>query len=929
MAVDLKSSGAEALPQIPGSVDVDATAAGTEAERLGTAIGNTQVAKNKDAVPEEWTGAAADAASTEIQALGVKVKTLSEAFPTAGKALKDWDYQLRGIRGKISLLQHSWDTYLSEYNAAVADAGQQEVNDPTIDKESLITKARSTLRTHQETLRGKYDGHISFLNETAQSTANTIDEARRNIVSDEAGSRGRSGVGAALFGSDTPILSGAMQWADAQEKAPWIAAALKTEPMTPEKVKEINEKYGQYLSNPFYANAIAQYMTVDELNNAALRIRMTAYDNHGLFANSDFEDLNKNLGTLMVLATGGSNLSDEMLGSQKSFDLVSDVLIGKDGQHIADIQNTKLQELQETGRKTYSIPAGPGGRNVGPLEGYSIFTQLAGVAARENASLALGAAFYAPPSGKSVFADILEWDHEKAGNGYPPGETYQLCGLDKETRAHPWTATNEQLLDPVQTLLNLSDTPDYLETSGDAELWKAENERLGALRKVLDSDTSFDVTTYDVHNGEKLSNSGKMSIARYLTGSRPNSWSLDFGYLDGGDALGEVMNDASKHDSGAAPMVPPSSSDYPLGVEDPDYKKAEAAYNAWRDDDKRRARIAQGFLLGYQDGLDQNDKVTDQGEDIFGHNNSGMRSWVAEVAASRADDLAKILDTAGTGLADGSNNRGDGGYAQMNMTKQEVQELVAKNGLFSDIARDSSALTRLREAAWTGYEYTAQETVQNSSFDTNWQSNLQSNLRGWDRLIAGLDAGEVNAGLATAEEVAKYNEKKRALVDYVIGKIPTDKVPLADLLQKGTDALIKDPLYEKFWPTGVPEETIAQRVAIEQKTETKINDAVISAFIARDNWPNASGLTKDELISDFLETKGLDCGLSPTQAMPDFGAMTAEQRSALIGYLTGKVDGDDDRKTDFGHVVTAVDGNLDEAKAWVKDCNSEVNEPLK
>ena len=218
MLVDLKSSGAEALPQIPSS-DMDATAAGTEAERLGTAIENTQVAKNKDAVPEEWTGAAADAASTEIQALGVKVKTLSEAFPTAGKALKDWDYQLRGIRGKISLLQHSWDTYLSEYNAAVADAGQQEVNDPTVDKESLISKARSTLRTHQETLRGKYDGHISFLNQTAQDTANTIDEARRNIVSDEAGSRGRSGVGVALFGSDTPILSGAAQWADAQEKS--------------------------------------------------------------------------------------------------------------------------------------------------------------------------------------------------------------------------------------------------------------------------------------------------------------------------------------------------------------------------------------------------------------------------------------------------------------------------------------------------------------------------------------------------------------------------------------------------------------------------------------------------------------------------------------------------------------------------------------
>lgn len=925
MVVDLKSSGAEALPQIPGS-DMDATAAAAEADRLGTAIGNTQVVQNKDSVPEEWTGAAADAASAEIQALGTKVKTLAEAFPTAAKALNDWDYQLRGVRGKISLLQAAWNYYLSEYNSAVADAGQQEVNDPTIDKESLISKARSALRTHQETLRDKYDGHISFLNETAQTTANTIDEARRNIVSDEAGSRGRSGVGAALFGSDTPILSGAAQWADAQEKASWIAVALKTEPMTPEKVKEINEKYGQYLSNPFYANAIAQYMTVDELNNAVLRIRMTAYDNHGLFANSNFEDLNKNLGTLMVLATGGSNLSDEMLGSQKSFDLVSDVLIGKDGQHIADIQNTKLQELQETGRKTYSIPAGPGGRNVGPLEGYSIFTQLAGVAARENPSLTLGPAFYAPPSGKSVFADIVEWDHEKAGIDYPPGETYQLCGLDKETRAHPWTAENEQLLDPVQTLLNLSDTPDYLENSNDAELWKVEDERLGALRKVLDSDTSFDVTVNDVHDGETKSHPEKMSIARYLTGSRLNS-PYQFGYLDGGDALGDVMNDASKPSKTV--MVAPHQSDYPLGADDPDYKKASSAYRAWKDDDERRARIAQNFLVGYQDGLDQDGNTTDEGEDLFGHNNSKMRPWVAEVAAVRADDFAHILETAGTGLEDSSNTSGTSGHARMNMTEQQVQELFAKHGVLSDIAHDASALERLREAAWTGYEYTAQETIGNSSFDVNWQSNLQTNLRGWDRLIAGLDAGEVNAGLATAEEVAKYNEKKRAVVDFVISQIPTDKVPLGDLLSQGFDTLVKDPLYEKYLSTEVPEETIAQRVAIEQKTENQHNDAVISAFLERSDWPNSSGLTKQELISDFLETKGLDCGLSPSGELPAFGAMTAQQRDTLISYLDEKVDGDDDRKTPFGLVAISVDDNLGEARTWVEGCNNAVNGPAK
>lgn len=908
--------------QVP-DISVRAAEVGSKFLSYSTGIENSQVAQNKSLPPEEWTGAAADAASEEIKILGEKATELAQVFPKAKSALDEWPVAVSDARSTIDSIRQQWDSAISTYNSAIRNANKLAGDDP--DKKLLTDAAYQTAEAEQTRLKDEYTTCINNLDDSAQTVADKLLEVRRGYVSDEAVSRGRSGVGVALFGSDTPILSGAAQWADAQEKAPWIAAALTTEPMTPEKVKEINEKYGQYLSNPFYANAIAQYLTVDELNNAALRIRMTAYDKHGLFVNSDFEDLNKNLGTLMVLATGGSNLSDDMAASQKSFDLVSNALTGKDAQSITDIQNTKLQELQEAGRKTFSIPAGPGGRNVGPLEGYSIFTQLAGVAARENPSLTLGPAFYAPAGGKSVFADIVEWDRETGGGAYWPGTDHQLCGLDKETREHPWTPENEQLLDPVQTLLNLSDTPDYLENSNDAELWKAENERLGALRKVLDSNTSFDVTTYDTHDGTRSSSSGTMSIARYLTGSRPNPWSQDFGYLDGGQALGEVINDASKHDFGAAPMEQPRSSDYPLGVEDPDYKKAEAAYLAWRDDDVRRARIAQGFLLGYQDGLDQNDIVTDQGEDRFGHNNSGMRSWVAEVAASRADDLAKIFDTAGTGLADGNNNRGDGGYAQMNMTEHEMQELLAKNGLFSDIARDSSALERLREAAWTGYEYTAQQTIHNSSFDVNWQSNLQSNLRGWDRLIAGLDAGEVNAGLATAKEVAEYNEKKRAVVDYVIGMIPTDKVPLADLLSKGTDALIKDPLYEKFWPTGVPEETIAQRVAIEQKTETKINDAVIFSFIARDDWPNRSGLTKDELISDFLETRGLDCGLSPSEAMPDFGAMTAEQRSALISYLTETVDGDDDRKTDFNHVVTAVDDNLDEAKAWVEGCDNEVN----
>ena len=590
MAVDLKSSGAEALPQIPGSVDVDATAAGTEAERLGTAIENTQVAKNKDAVPEEWTGAAADAASAEIQALGVKVKTLSEAFPTAGKALKDWDYQLRGIRGKISLLQAAWDYYLSEYNSAVADAGQQEVNDPTIDKESLISKARSTLSTHQETLRGKYDGHISFLNETAQSTANTIDEARRNIVSDEAGSRGRSGVGAALFGSDTPILSGAAQWAHAQEIAPEIADALKKEPLTLADVNAFNNKYGKYLQNPFYATALAQHLSIDDINKAAIAALGTGYDKNGMRVSNTYEEFNRNLGTLMVLSTGGSNLSEANIDNQRAFDLVSDALVGKDKANVRQIVQSSLDDLKAYGRTEYSRPSLTGGMSR-VLYGYEIFGQLAGAAAYENDSLALGPEFYAGYEGRgdSVFTDMVNWDHEINNHDYARNmemtpRDYMLCGGEKGKGGRP-----DGFFDALQSVFALSDTPDNLENLSEEDqllFRQHEDVRLEALRGALANDTSF---------GVPEANSKPMSMVRYLTAYRGDADSGGSAFFDGGDVFGKTIFDAT---TPASSMIQPLAEDYAGGEESLEFKKANRAYEAWKTDAENRASIVGNLIAG-------------------------------------------------------------------------------------------------------------------------------------------------------------------------------------------------------------------------------------------------------------------------------------------------------------------------------------------
>ena len=73
------TKGEEALPQAPDVTEA-ANAAASEILWLGTAIEHTQVATNKDSFPEEWTGAAADAASTEIKILGQKTFDLSQAF---------------------------------------------------------------------------------------------------------------------------------------------------------------------------------------------------------------------------------------------------------------------------------------------------------------------------------------------------------------------------------------------------------------------------------------------------------------------------------------------------------------------------------------------------------------------------------------------------------------------------------------------------------------------------------------------------------------------------------------------------------------------------------------------------------------------------------------------------------------------------------
>ena len=927
-------SGAEALPQVP-RVAMSAEAVATDINRQGTAIGNTQVAQNRSLPPEEWTGAAADAASSEIQKLGEKTVTLSEAFSPAATALNEWGSAVNSAISDVTGLQNEWDTAVHDYNKAIEEAdAAYEAHGPGVlqpylygggsdmylDSNGLLRSrseernkayedASGVLTTAQDDIRARYVERLNKLDDAAETAANSINTAREPIVSDEAGAGGRSSAGVHLFGSDTPLLAGAEQWEDAQVQAEQMAEVLKNQPMTAEDIKTFNEKWGGLLENPFYAYALKQRVSTDELYAAVL--------NAGTLAGQDPKDpsytFNKNLGTALALATGGANLSDSNRENQKIFDTVSGGLVGENGQRIDGTTQQTLNELKETGRKQF---APPGYDNATPeftMDGYDIAGQIMGQAGRENTSLTLGPGFYHDPLDpkpdpdhpelhiKSVFEDMVAWDYE-VGAGSRATENY--TGSAWRMNLVPYEHGNRDTmgyLDPLQNIFTLSDTPDYLHGNSDDVLQQYEDKRLAALRYVLASDGPKDAGGIEVF---PPSDSGKMNMTRYLTGWRGLAANGGLAYIDGGDAFGDMVNDASARTA------------KPLSPSDPGYKE-------WQEDDKLRAQVAENFLVGYGDGLHQNADTTSTGEDVFGNSNPKLRSWLGTVVAQRVDDLAYLSNQANFAAMDtGHSINPQSGYSMMNLSAEQVRQLYSKTGFLADLTHDRAAYQNLSDAAWMGYSTEVRNLV-GADYGSNgqdWINNFNSNTQGWDILINGIDSAPEDAGTALSEAELRTNAENRAMIDFVLSVAPVDKVPgVGELLSSGktiAEGLWKDALYEKYLPTEFSAEDIQRRADAEFKVDAtvgeKLNEAVQSAFIARSEWPNTAGMSKEELLAEFAKQYPGD--VREDGSVPPYGQMTSEERGHLRTFLSSKT------ISSFAELTGATKNNAAAANTFVENC---------
>ena len=891
-SVDLRP-GAEALIQLPDATG-DASELSAKFSKDETAIKHTQVVQNKSSAPEEWTGAAADAASGEIQKLGTKTEQLAEPFGGASGALNEWATTLGSLRDQIKTLQGDWDSAITQYHKDVADAGPDPSkqtfistpgNPPNNDDaiaayREAIKKARITLHSAQEEFKTTYTGYLTQCSEAAQSAANKINAARREVVSDEAGAGGRSVVGVNLFGSDTPLLAGAEQWEDAQVQAEQMAEVLKKQPMTTQDIMTFNEKWGDLLENPFYAYALKQRVSTDEIYAAVLNAGMLASDD----ANHPSYTFNKNLGTALALATGGANLSDSNRENQKIFDSVSSGLVGENGLRIDQTTLRTLDELKNTGRERF---APPGHDNAAPeftMDGYDIAGQIMGLAGRENTSLTLGPGFYADPRFdpilgekvhvKSVFQDMVAWDYE-VGAG---SRAIDKAGSLWQTRLIPPEYGNRDYqgyLDPLQNIFTLSDTPDYLHGNSDEVLQQYEDKRLAALRYVLASDGPKDAGGIEVF---PPSDSKKMNMTRYLTGWRGLAANGGFAYIDGGDAFGDMVNDASARTA------------KPLSPSDPGYKE-------WQADDQLRAQVAENFLVGYGDGLDRNADTTSTGEDVFGNSNPKLRSWLGHVVAQRVDDLAYMSDKANWGGLDtGHSINPQSGYSMMNLSGTQVRHLYSKTGFLADLTHDRAAYQDLSDAAWMGYSTEVRDSVRADygSDGTDWINKFNLNTRGWDILINGIDTAPNDAGTALTEAEQRTNAEHRAAIDFALSVVPVDKIPVVgpglSVAKTFAEGIWKDSLYEKYLPTEFSAEDLLRRADAEFKVDAetgeKLNEAVESAFLSRSEWPNTAGMTEEELLAEFAKQYPGD--VRQDGSVPPFGQMTSEERGHLRTFLSSK-----------------------------------------
>ena len=835
---------------------VEEVASGWDAVVKG--VMGTQVARDRsDGVPG-WIGEDADAYTGSIKRLGERARGLGQCLMPASETLRTWGAAVRKMI--TTTVPDFWERYNEAYrvrNRGLDDLEARiragEVLTP-VEQEIEMTGLENALIKTIDGIIAEYKAAMDGLDDDAQTAATAIQNTLNTIVDPSLqGSRNR--IGATLF-NDIPVVDGQAEWEQAQELAPRIAERIKDPNLTPEELQAFHDEYGSLLSNPFVANALGEVVTPQQMVEFSTRVEAIG---RGLADVNLGDEINRQIGAAMVLASGGMNTDQTNIHDQTCFETAKKGLIANDGTGVADRPASFIEGMKSAGRMTYNACG------ASAIEGYGAMLQLMGEAGRQNKDLALGADFFnSPNGGRSIAQDIVAWDAESkiwnTSDGYAKIPSLFNAAHDKSFG----------MRDPMHAMFTLMDRAESLALAGAAEspgglpegkegqvsekidptLRDADIARLDSIRGFLNSNTPEGVDAgipgKDMNHDNNVDGKDKVTnMTRYLTGWRQSAYPSApyFGFQDGGEQFGKVIQQAS---------IPEKHMSLE-GVTDEGLKKQ------WWERDEQIKRIAGNFMFGYQDGLEHPaalpGKDEHDGQRMYGYTNSRLRSWAGVIMSPHMEDVTiSMKDPKNTNDVVGG---GDDRH-QITFSSSMRGRLLKKAGFFTDLGFDNPAVNdngtpddtkddyyeggrapaidNLLIAAKAGYEDELHEAAKNKSWDQAEQVSSK-----WAPAMEALFTAPADANEQTLRALNERNARWQKFIGAGIGAIPI----AGDLAKGEYGGWIADqarsngtaPILEAFLPTN-NENTNALPDA-KDMTEEYMSSAIYQEMSTQGDFPAA------------------------------------------------------------------------------------------
>lgn len=735
-------SGDLALP-LPEYVDFDSAL--VQLSHVNEALHRSQIMAGS-VNPDSMTGEMVEAWKREIEKLTGAVRRVSGMVHAVGQAIDSYKYLYRQTITDVKGMQEEWDGHMRAFK--VIDVLGEGATDAE----------RKSLEDKQFELAGRYNRRIEELD----SEAETLSKKIESILGDLAPSAGKVGAGAglrpdrndlgvALFGGGGILGAQTMAAnaeADAKDFSKLVSDVDEDGIPTKKALEEMKKKgYLDRLgTDPYFCAAVAAKINPRRMADLGRKIdqrvlrgvivsgpSLARIDQLGDRA-GDLHRLYGGLGASAMVATGSvpRGLDGEAKDTWETWKSLSEnggvsMKVKSGDESMGQWRKDYLESIKAAGRE-----GAKGGAEMfhfnRDMRGYVHLGQMFGLGAKAHPELTFSNEFV---NGKdSVMHDLLKWDREQ-------GADYRACYKDSVFQVsdkHGDLSTFEGLgsRDPVANMMYGMD--------GDPKV----------SREFLASEVDVP--------GNKDPN-----VARYLVGSR---YALSHGasaYVDHGEQLGHVVDEAT------------SGKD---AVHDP-----------------RTFTAIRGYVQGYTEGLrsggingtDPGQSLGAQGEPRFGAAHYGLRSWTGQILKEYTDDLARELTTpSGVESGDGAVYDVKDKRYRLVLPASLVDDMtLAKRGLFTDLAfengvRDTKttglhgrppALLELANKATQGMY---RDGVEAWRIDSKYGQHVVGR---YGALLSHLELAEYNADVNVGEVKDKSHSNVRGLISHLTSAIPAGKVP--------------------------------------------------------------------------------------------------------------------------------------------------------